>query len=215
MKKRVGIIFCVVLLLFFIIKIREVLILNKIFSSLSEFKNANNKYYLVNTYYENGINSLAKYYYKDNIEKIIVNNNTVGEYCEVKNLLTDEEVIYNVGRKIKYEKQQGLNFQDNLLNIPNIINIDNKDKKNITIKKVFKIHYIIPISYENKKCYKIVTNSEIVIIDKSTYLPVYASLKSAKTNSEKTKVEYKYEFKIGTVTDDDVALPDFSDYKIE
>ena len=215
MKKRFILIVCVFLVLVFIIKIRETIILYKIFLSINEFRKENNRYYSVSTRYENHINSIEKCYLKDNFEKIILNNNSAGEYCEIKNLLTKEEIAYNVSQKMKYENQKGLNFQDNLLNIPNIINIDKTNNKSTKMKKILKIHYIIPTTYEGKKCYKIVTSSEMVIIDKSTYLPVFSTLKTANSKSKDDKIEYKYEFEVGTVTDDDIAVPNISDYKIE
>ena len=124
MKKKLLIIFCVILVLVIIIKIRESIILNKIFLSIKEFKNENNRYCSVSISYENHVNSIEKYYLKDNVEKFILNNDSVDEYCEIKNLLTNEEITYNVSKKIKYENQHGLGLQDTLLNIPNIINID-------------------------------------------------------------------------------------------
>ena len=55
----------------------------------------------------------------------------------------------------------------------------------------------------------------MVIIDKSTYLPVYSTLKIANSKSKDNKIEYKYKFGVGTVTDEDIAVPNTSDYKIE
>ena len=215
MKKKLLIIFCAILVLVISIKIRESIILDKIFLSINDFKSQSNRNYSANLNYENHISSTTKYYVKDNYEKFILNNDSAGEYCEFKNLLTKEEIAYNVSKKIKYQNKQELNFQDNLLNIPNIINIDNTDDNGTKYEKIFQIHYILPITYEGKKCYKIVTTSEIVIIDKNTYLPVYATLKIANSKSKDNKIEYKYKFEVGTVTEDDVALPDFSNYKIE
>ena len=214
MKKKI--IFCILIIvcLFFILKIREILIINKVCESIKRFNNENNRKLEVCSIVNQGVCVKKSNLIKDNTECFIINTKNTGEFIVREDYSNNETITYNTTKKIKYKNDNDIDIdiEKSLIGIPKSI-IDLIEQKNVI--KIFKIHYIIPITYEDKKCYKIATNSEIVIIDKNTYLPVYSTSKIANSKSKDNKVEYKYKFEVGTVTDEEVALPDFSDYEIE
>lgn len=214
MKKKVLIVILIILSFIIAVKTREIIILNKINSSIIDFKNQENRYYSVIENINNKTKIEKEKYLTKNIEKHVLRNDTIGEYCELKNFQNGEFYNYNLRYKIRYISNTKFKDENNLMYLPKIIS-DICDLNNKKFSELFKIHYIMPTTYENKPCYKISTNFEIVIIDKETYLPVYSSIKTVNSGEGDNSTEYIYKFEVNTVTDEDVALPDFSDYTIE
>ena len=214
MKKKIFIFILIILFLFIVIKIREAIILNKVHSAIECFMSESNRYYCVYEKYNDRNNVEKEIYLLDNIEKQLYKNNQFENYCEWKDYKNGDRISYNENGKIRFKESIKDENYKYLLCLPRVISLTKLDKKHQYFE-LFKIHYIIPITYDGKSCYKISTNSEIVIIDKETFLPVYSTIKTANSTENDNNVEYMYKFSVGTVTDDDVALPDFSDYKIE
>lgn len=91
-----------------------------------------------------------------------------------------------------------------ITSIPSLVSEIYSSNK-INIVRFLEIHYIIPVKYEGKSCYKIVTKSETIIIDKNTYLPIYVCENWVNSEDDNScKMEYFYEFEINTVTEEDM-----------
>lgn len=211
MKKKILISFVIILLLFIMMKMRETLILNKINSSIEYFKNENNRYYLVSIKRNDDIKSDTEIYLNENLIRIIIDNSVFGKYCEWKNLENGEVNIYNISNKVKFEDEIFIK-EDTLIGLPNFIVNMNKNNE-VKLSQLLKVYYIIPITYNDKQCYKISTTSEIIIIEKDTYLPVYSSVKIVKSTDKDNFTENTYKFEVNTVTDEDVLISNFEEYE--
>lgn len=214
MKKKILIVVLILLVLFIIVKTREIMILNKIYNNMKQFDNESNRYCSIIKKFNNELEIEKRIYLNGSIEKYVAIDNTVGEYCSIKNFDTNEIYNYNDTQKIIYKDSSKVYSEDYFMGLINIIS-QVYFGEHLNFSELFKIHYILPTTYDGKTCYKIATSSEVVIIDKDTYLPVYSSIKTENSGSGSINVEYTYKFEVGTVTDEDVAVPDFSDYKIE
>ncbi len=96
--------------------------------------------------------------------------------------------------------------------MPDLILLVYQDNQ-FNIKEFLKVKYILPVDYHNQKCYKIATNTQTLIISRDTYLPIYYSIDMMNSEkNEKVLTEITYEFKVGEVTDEDIALPDLTGY---
>ena len=212
MKKKILIIIFVIIVLFIVIKIREVLILNKVYKSIENFAVEENRYYSSYTIVNENVYSEKRIYVKQNVEKYVLKNTNSGEYCEWKNFETGEVNVYNMTDKIKYENTEVNKLEEFLMVLPNLISFMHINN-GLTLFQLLKVYYIIPITYENKPCYKISTTSEFIIIEKDTYLPVYSSVKIINSTENYNKTENTYGFEINTVTDENIALPNFEEYE--
>ncbi len=199
----------VILLIFVSLKIYHYVIIHNVYHAIENFKNEKNRYYSV-TIKQNGelfckeeifcINEQMKY--------LKINDNSGNLYFEIKNFSTNQQIAWRIKNGEKSNKIEE-NIEDNrfITNIPiSILQTYRNNKFNF--KQFFQIYYIIPTKYEDKKCYKIVTKTEVILVDKNTYLPVYVcrNLKNSDKASNANK-EFIYEFKINTVTDKDMEEP--------
>lgn len=210
MKNKILIVFLTILFLFVVVKTRELLILNNIHNSIENFKRENNRYYFT-TIKKDNTERVNEIYLKNNLLKVIIKNNSLGEYCECKNLDTEEVYSYNFSNQTKFENE--VEFQENMLiGLPNFFMNMYKNNR-INISQLLGVYYILPTTYDNKACYKISTTSEIIIIDKETYLPLYSSSKIVNSNNGNDVTESIYKFEVNTVTDEDVQLPNLEEYE--
>ena len=215
MKKKIIIALLALVVVFLLCKIINFVIINKTYKAIENFKENSNRYY----------SARIKRLNEDYTEKIFLNNEVVkyvflndneNLYCEWKNTNTNEYYYINVMGKVVSTSESVTIYRDRILmNLPIIIsNIYYSDNKNIL--SFLKIKYILPTKYEDKICFKIITDSEILIIDAKTYLPKYVLRNPIDSNNKEMKTEIFYEFEIDTVTEEDVELPDLSRYqKIE
>ena len=211
MKKKILISFGIILCICTILKLREVIIFNKINVAIEQFRNEKNRYYLFLTQNNSNIQNYNEIFLKNNLIKIVQNNSTIGNYCEWKDLETGEVNIHKSSNKEKFENESAIN-EDTLFGLPNFITNIHKNN-GIKITQLLKVYYIIPTTYNNKPCYKISTTSEDIIIDKETYLPLYSLVKTVNSNRENEITENTYKFEVNTVTDEDVTLPSFEEYE--
>lgn len=212
MKKLFLKIILIILGLFILSKTYHFVMMNKVYDAIEEFRNEENRYYSVTVLVSEEISRKEEIFVKQKIVKYTKWKENTGLYCEWKNCNSNESYSFNVDSKNLYEYNSPIENEKFLDNIPNFILSIYKNNK-FNINKIFDVRYIIPTKYDGKSCYKISTKTEEIIIDKDTYLPLYSSIKTINLN-ENNKTENIYEFKVGEVTDEDVALPDFSDYTL-
>ena len=198
----------VILLIFVLSKVYHFMIINHVLEAIQEFKNEENRAYLVDIRMNENIVLQEETLVKQEIVKYTNRKDGLDLNYRWEDFKTNENYFINVNSKSIYADDEVIQSKNILPNLPNFIaHTSNEETK---LSKILKIYYVIPTKYENKKCYKIVSRNEVIIIDKETYLPVYASLVTFDNNSN--KIEKTYEFKVGEVTDENVALPDFGDY---
>lgn len=210
MKKKILISIIVMLILFLIIKFYHLCILINIHKKIDTFVSKTNREYCVELLKSNTQTRKEKIFFNNNIIKFIIIENEDVIYIEWKNFNDNNYyAINNLNKELLSKKFFSLEDKNTLYDLPNLF------KNNHMLKYLFKIYYIIPTTYNEIKCFKIVTASEKIIIDANTFLPI----RLVKRNYNSTEnleecVEYNYKFETGTVTDEDIALPDFSEYKI-
>ena len=210
MKKIVISVISVIGILFLVTRIYHFIVINQVYNAMMRFNEESNKYYSVtiNDSDKNAISEIA--FVKDNITKCCEQKNGTDLYCEWKNF--DHKEKYEIDFKTKSFKKSTLaeNQQSVLRNLPRLILNIYKDEKFI-FYEFLKIKYVIPVKYQNQKCYKIVGNNDTCIVDRDNFLPIFYSVKFMKSE-QSLEMENTYEFKIGEVTDEDVALPDLTEY---
>ncbi len=207
--RKVLIIMGIILLLFVLIKLYHFVIVKNMFDAIDEFRNEENRAYFVNTVIDGDAVLEEKVLLKEDIIKYINRISGSEVRCKYRNFENNQEYSFCSEKKEVYMNDLTIQNRDVLYSLPAFMEL-----KDIKLKlKLSQINYIIPIKYNDKFCYKIVTRKEEVIIESSTYLPIYSSVKRVRLD-DKTKIEKTYEFKIGEVTDEDVALPDLSEYTI-
>jgi len=210
MRKLIKIIIVAIfmIIMFFIVivifKVYHFIIISKVCNRIEEFVNQENRIYSEIIKNENsGVIDVAQIYRKDEQLKYLkMNINNKSIFFEIKNFDTGERYIFNNGH-ILDKNESFISSKEILFDIPNII-IANKK---INIKELLKIYCIIPVEYNDKKCYEIITKSEVIIISKDTYLPEYmCKIVNSVKKGQDMKVEYFYKFEIGTVTDENMNL---------
>lgn len=212
MKKiliKIGFIVLGILLILGLNQMHNFLIINKVHHALETFQNEENRYCSVLVMKEN----------TNRKEELFIKNEIV-KYCEEK-----ESFNYLQWRNYSTKQQYDIDVQNKtynkidllgdvpvyLLKTPSaIVKIYQNGKFNLS--GLFDVRYVIPVKYNEKSCYKIVTKNEVIIIDKNTYLPIYSSIKFMDKNETKNQIEYNYAYEVGKVKDEDVELPDLTGY---
>lgn len=210
MKKKILIFFNIVFIICFLIKLYHFIILINIHKNLNDFKSEINRKYSVETKInENRIYNQKIFFKNDVIKYNLLCNNKI-LYCEYKDVkILKKYTINSVNKEVLSDNCIMLEKVETLYDLPNLF------EKNNILKHLFPIYYIIPTKYNDTKAFKIVTASEEIIIDANTFLPVHLIKKNYNSNNNlENCIEYNYEFEIGTVTDEDVALPNLSEYKL-
>ncbi len=211
MKKKIGIVILVVLVILIIgSRIYHFMVLNEVYQAIENFENENNRYYSV--IIQNTSTLEQEIILKDNIVKWNQKKENIDEYCQWKCFDEDQEYTISLKDKIFWEKEFLISHSKNLINLPDLILLVYQDNQ-FNIKEFLKVKYILPVDYHNQKCYKIATNTQTLIISRDTYLPIYYSIDMMNSEkNEKVLTEITYEFKVGEVTDEDIALPDLTGY---
>lgn len=213
MKKFLIKVLIGILCLFIVSRIYFAVMLLRLVEAIEDFKIETNTYYKVEI--KNGVlPHKEEVFKKDDIVNYIVSKGDSQLNCEWRNLKTGE--MYDIDMTLKeiYKSDILIENQNFLPNLPSfIVRITDSDK--IDLGDSFKIIYIIPTEYENQKVYKIRTKSEIILIDRNTKLPVYATKKITNTeNGQLDSIGYDYKFEVGNVTEKAIELPDLSEYVI-
>ena len=214
MKKLFLKIFVIIFAIFLIHKIYHYVIMNKLYNGIENFKKEENSSYSTILLKDGKEKCSEKVFVKNNIVKYIKNKGEYSSYCEIKDFNKNTSIAFNIknNQMSMYDGELFIAKDNFMTNFPNLILYAYSNGK-INLKGILDIYYIVPTKYNDKKCYKIVTSSEIVIIDRETYLPVYSCLNAINSdNQEECKNENIYEFTVGNVTDEDIAIPDLTDY---
>jgi hypothetical protein len=212
MRKNVGKLILAICLLCILSKIYYFTIMNNVHSAIENFKNEENRYYSVTIIKNKDNNRKEEILVKNSIIKYINQKYSVNTYCGWKNFETGEEYSIDLKNKSFSLDDELIAKRDTLINMPNLL-LDMYQDNKLNVNEFLKIIYILPTIYDEQKCYKIVTKSQIVIVDRNTYLPLYSSMKTVNSNKEtEDKTESIYEFQTNVVTDEDVMLPDLTDY---
>ena len=177
---------------------------------IEDFEYEFNRYYCVSIDKSQKKAYIEELFFCNNIAKYSIFNNGKNIYYEWKDFNKQKKYSINhLSMEMLQEDYLTIENKNTLYNLPSLFYNEN------VLKNIFKIHYIIPTTYNETKAFKIVTASEEIIIDANTFLPVHIIKKNYNSNNNlENCIEYNYEFEVGTVTDEDVALPDLSEYKI-
>lgn len=231
--KSVIIAIVIILLLAFILFLNNFLKINSIMIRAEKSLQSNNFYKETTQILYDNHTSITKEYYKDgkykNVWEVYSDNGIETKITEYANVDSDERIyIYENEKKVIIEQgdiSRMLNNSNNIKNIPFVTNQKGLLEK---IGATF-VYSIGTDTYDYGKEYYVLNNkaeknnSWEIWIDKEIGLP----LKEISRGGEKvffpgTNVvkeirdyiqEYKYEF--NTVTDEDVKVPDLSNYTIE
>lgn len=195
----------IILIGILISKVYCFVIVNRVYREINEFREAENRYYAVTTFRDKEFKCREEIFKKENeIKYLKLTGNLSKVYLEFKNFSTDEKYYWITkadGSKILERKELYIKDKEFISGIPSLMSEIYSNNK-FNLKEFLRVYYSIPINYKGKSCYKMVTKSDIIIIDRSTYLPIYVS--EERTNSEeenKYEVEYFYEFKTNAITD--------------
>lgn len=225
----IGIIILIVIIMFF----NNFIKINSIISKAEKSLQANNFYKETSQIMFDNHTSITKEYYKDGKYKLIwevySDNGVETSIIEYANINSDERIyIYEADKKAVIEKCDITKMKNSVNNIKNVPFVS---VRNSLISKVGTtcIYSIDTDTYDYGKEYYVLKNRKEknnvweIWIDKETGLPI----KEINRNGEKiffagTEVvkevkdsiqEYRYEF--DKVTDEDVEVPDLSNYTIE
>jgi len=215
MKKVILGIVIIIIILFAFSKIHTFAIVTKMYTAIENFGKLDNKLYKVQVLHGEEVIRKDELFTKEKVLKYIVYKKDSDIYYEWKNLETNESYAVNEDKKKMYKNSTTMVNAENILpHMSHFVLSVYKDEK-INLKSIFDVKYIIPTKYNDRSSYKIVTKNETVIVDKNTYLPIYSALRKVNTQKEfDGQVEYIYEFEIENVSDEDVKLPDFSEYTL-
>lgn len=212
--KIIGIVLILFIIVFIAIKIYHFIVFNKIYKAVENFRAEKNRYYAVEVTQGEELSRKEEIALTENAFKYLKHKRNSDMHCEWKNLQTNEEYTINIDKKEIYQSGLSKYKGRSLSNIPQSLQLFEKSIKS-KLNKTLAIRSITLTKYENKKCYKMVTDTETIIIDRENYLPMYSFIKVLNKDKEgNNKVEMKYEFEVGNVTEEDVALPDLTDYTI-
>lgn len=195
--KGIVVIFFVILLIGMCFKVYHYVIIHNVYQAIENFISEKNRYYSVVTIQNGKMLFNEQIFCKDNqIKYLVLNSDLKTWYFELKNFDEIEKALDKSDSRI-----QNSEF---LTNIPiSLLEIYQNNKFNFD--QFFQIYHITSTEYEGKRCYKIVTKIETLLVDKSSYLPLYAyrNLKSSEKSANPNK-EYIYEFEVNTVKNTDM-----------
>lgn len=197
MKKRIALIVVIIVVLLVILFLWRLVTLNNIKKLNEESIKISNIYYV-----REGNDSLVEVWKKDNIVKQNMNNISGSVNLTLwKNFENDEEyTLYNNEKKYS---SIGTEIISNELQANNIYLLDYNNTIILALNPMVKIR---TKEYDNKSCWYLKDGQEEVYIDKETGIVLY-------NKNEQLGREIKLKYSINTVTDEDVAKPDLSDYK--
>ena len=208
-KKIIKIVILILVLLYLINRIYCFMVVSKVHKAVEKFKNEENRSYVATTK-SNGRQLKRRILFKNDIVKCITKSNEIDLYCEWIDLKTEQEYRVNLQSK-NFKKGRILVIDRNsLANLHRLIISIYQDNQ-FHLKEFLKTTYVQPIEYNNQKCYKIVTQTETLIVDQENCLPIYYSFKVIGAEADEDNVtENTYEFKVGEVTDEEISLPDLT-----
>ena len=208
--RTLGIIILVILAIFIGITIRKFYLINTYILAMAEYAKSNN-YYIEIT--NDNVRKIQQYY-KDGKSVAIMTP-------------TDTRMLYTY-----YDsktKESIIRFDSDGDKVALVSVTDNKPVPTVQIVQIYgnemttwqklltaALSRVRTEEYNGKECYKIETQGMKVWIDKETYLTVGLTsgyMKNSDGTEEPMITNYEYEF--GTVTDEQVAKPDLTGYKVQ
>lgn len=198
MKKRIAlVVVIIVVLLLVVLFLWRLITLNNIKKLNEESIKISNIHYV-----REGNDSIVEVWKKDNIVKQNMNNISGSVNLTLwKNFKNDEEyTLYNNEKKYS---SIGTEIISNELQANHIYLLDYNNTIILALNPMVKIR---TKEYDNKSCWYLKDRQEEVYIDKETGIVLY-------NKNEQLGREIKLKYSINTVTDEDVAKPDLSDYK--
>lgn len=192
-KKIIFIVILIILILLVSIFGMRLSKLNKISELRDESKKISNLYFT-----EEGSSSITEFWKKDNIIKQNVRlKSGDGNITFWKDFEKDEgytifnnSKTYNVGVEV-------------ISTQPQANNINCLDNKNILLLSINPMFKITSKKYNDRDCYYIKSGQDEVYIDKEYGITLY----------QKNELnEYKVNYSVNTVTDEDIAKPDLADF---
>ena len=198
MKKRIAlVVVIIVVLLLVVLFLWRLITLNNIKKLNEESIKISNIHYV-----REGNDSIVEVWKKDNIVKQNMNNISGSVNLTLwKNFKNDEEyTLYNNEKKYS---SIGTEIISNELQANHIYLLDYNNTIILALNPMVKIR---TKEYDNKSCWYLKNGQEEVYIDKETGIVLY-------NKSEQSGREIKLKYSINTVTDEDVAKPDLSDYR--
>ncbi len=198
MKKRIAlVVVIIVVLLLVVLFLWRLITLNNIKKLNEESIKISNIHYV-----REGNDSIVEVWKKDNIVKQNMNNISGSVNLTLwKNFENDEEyTLYNNEKKYS---SIGTEIISNELQANHIYLLDYNNTIILALNPMVKIR---TKEYDNKSCWYLKNGQEEVYIDKETGIVLY-------NKSEQSGREIKLKYSINTVTDEDVAKPDLSDYR--
>ena len=197
MKKKIILAVLIIVVILVLLFMWRLITLNNIKKLNEESIKISNIHYV-----REGNDSLVEVWKKDNIVKQNMNNISGSVNLTLwKNFENDEEyTLYNNEKKYS---SIGTEIISNELQANHIYLLDYNNTIILALNPMVKIR---TKEYDNKSCWYLKNGQEEVYIDKETGIVLY-------NKNEQLGREIKLKYSINTVTDEDVAKPDLSDYK--
>ncbi len=196
MKKKIILAVLIIVVILVILFMWRLITLNNIKKLNEESIKISNIHYV-----EEEKNAIVEIWKKDDIVKentIVINSDT--NMTMWKDLNTDE------GYTIFNNSNSYLIGAETIATEPQANNIYLLDYNNTILLALNPMIKINTKEYDNKSCWYLKDRQEEVYIDKETGIVLY-------NKNEQLGREIKLKYSINTVTDEDVAKPDLSDYK--
>lgn len=196
MKKKIILAVLIIVVILVLLFMWRLITLNNIKKLNEESIKISNIYYV-----EESGSTIEEFWKKDDIIKEKINsglNNSDMTFW--KNSNTNEEYTIFESSNTYLIGAEGMAYE------PQANNIYLLDNNNIIILALNPMIKINTKEYDNKSCWYLKDRQEEVYIDKETGIVLY-------NKNEQLGQEIKLKYSINTVTDEDVAKPDLSDYK--
>lgn len=196
MKKKIILAVLIIVVILVLLFMWRLITLNNIKKLNEESIKISNIYYV-----EESGSTIEEFWKKDDIIKEKINsglNNSDMTFW--KNSNTNEEYTIFESSNTYLIGAEGMAYEPQA---NNIYLLDNNNIIILALNPMVKIH---TKEYDNKSCWYLKDRQEEVYIDKETGIVLY-------NKNEQLGREIKLKYSINTVTDEDVAKPDLSDYK--
>ena len=216
-SKIIGIVLLVLIVAFLVHIIRNFIIISSIQGKNSEYKSSNNLHYTVKVNRTDS-EELTEVFIKDNVSKaVLTHKDKNGNQTKMIQVINSNERknYYETGDskivKIYTDGSKGISFE------PYFYSYE-------IFKNKFSDAITLFIGYENNSyvlngfCSSLLYDENILegkmYINKETGL-VEKIVEKVKNNNEISEISYSYEYSFNTVTDNDLAEPDISEYKVQ
>ena len=196
MKKKIILAVLIIVVILVLLFMWRLITLNNIKKLNEESIKISNIYYV-----EESGSTIEEFWKKDDIIKEKINSGLNNfDMTFWKNSNTNEEYTIFESSNTYLIGAEGMAYE------PQANNIYLLDYNNTIILALNPMVKIRTKEYDNKSCWYLKNGQEEVYIDKETGIVLY-------NKNEQLGREIKLKYSINTVTDEDVAKPDLSDYK--